>query len=152
MRSATLCAVLVLVSQTGYADAYSWEYTAYKVGNSDELAFFVEVSDCTVTKEQVDSIVKRVLVRSRINPLGEMEWLTANLILLVSVNCIEQPDANPIVSLDVGFGKWSPVPIKYMRNYGLVAVGDAEYQSQAIERAVQDAITTYIEVNFDPGD
>ena len=152
MRSATLCAVLVLVSQTGYADAYSWEYTAYKVGNSDELAFFVEVNDCTVTKEQVDSIVKRVLVRSRINPLGEMEWLTANLILLVSVNCIEQPDANPIVSLDVGFGKWSPVPIKYMRNYGLVAVGDGEYQSQAIERAVQDAITTYIEVNFDPGD
>ena len=149
MRSATLCAVLVLVSQTGYAGANSWEFDAYKVNDPKELAFFVEVNDCTVTEEQVDSIVKGVLARSRINPLGEMEWLTANLVLLVSVNCIEQPDANPIVSLDVGFGKWSPIPLRYMRNYGRIAVGDGEYQGQSIEGAVQDAMSTYMEVNFD---
>jgi len=122
--------------------------------NPNELYFLAAVaSDCSMTDERLQSLVKGVLVRSRIKPASS--WNPNETTLEIILNCMKIDGGDPVFNLVIRFKKiieqnddGEYVFLITDRHYGAFGMGDSGAISQAVKEGVEIAITDYIEVNF----
>ena len=151
-----LTALLRLLPIIASADTSEW----LKKENPNELRVITLISTtCPSTEKEYRDIAEGVLVRSRIKPL-EMPGMH-ELALYVHLACIDSGNDNLPISLTVHFGKairdehgttlktaLSPKYFRYFDQTGSTGVDVIEAQ---LREAVENAVTDYLEANFDLG-
>ena len=155
MRSVLVGLFLLLSFQGAHGQEIpGWLAEVLRQAEPDELAYFVGASpDCSITEEEIETIVKGVFVRSRIKPLGGYEYLSKDVYLNVALQCLPIDNNNPIYLIDVKFGKASgPAFILYERSFGSFGINTDKTIKQSIKSGAEAAITAYLQANFDLGD
>ena len=113
--------------------------------------------DCPVASEELDRLVKGVMIRSRIKPAEH--WMPLEVVLAVNLKCLKLESNNPIFDLSVRFVRLSPtddesllVTSRFFEDYGNLGIGDRSFISQSIKDSTEIAVTEYLKVNFDLGE
>ena len=152
MNKAISISTLLFMSQLSLAqDLMAWEYDAYKVDNPNELAYYLTYdAECPGDANDVTETIEGVFVRSRIKPLRDDIFDVNTTYLNIIVSCLRLDDNNPVFSVDISFGRYSPSPpILYDRDYGSTGIGGEDFLFETIKEDIEGAITAFIKVNFD---
>jgi len=150
-----LALLALLLPSIVMAEALTW----LKKDNPNELFIIAYASStCSMTDEKLKSVVKGVLVRSRITPAPTRDLNGVNLEVFLYCMMLDSGN-NPVFNLDIQFKKivgpnddGEYVRLSTNRNYGTLGIGDSDFMVQAIKNATENAITVYLESNFDLGD
>ncbi len=152
-RSVLILLALLAGSNAHSIDAPDWLKETLKQSNPNELAYIVFADACGFSEEDLDELVKGVLIRSRIKPSGD--WALANLYLSVVVQCMDITvggrKTGKVIQAKVDFGRRNPKPaILYDSGFGTLLISVKEdYALSRIKAAVEDAVTAYLEANFE---
>lgn len=151
MRLIMIGTLLLVIFQDASGELSPGLAVVLKQDEPNELAYFVATSDsCPVSTRTAENIVKGVFVRSRIKPLGGDAWMTKKIHLSVQMSCVRVSGASPIYSTEVFFSAISSgLIIRFAPNLGVLGIGSKDYHEQAIKDAVEEAVTQYLEANFD---
>jgi hypothetical protein len=109
--------------------------------------------ECGASVEDVEKIIRVVLVGSRLKPVPWMaDQSPSVLVLAVDLHCFGDGTLKNY-DINVEFVRWSKehrAPVAHLERYGFFGRGDEEDILNALEEGVERAVTEYIEVNFDP--
>ncbi len=132
------------------------EPSNFLVKNDPETLFAgIAVEDeCPFSLEEVDHLVKGIMIRSRIEPAAS--WKPNEPILDVDLQCVKQDDwVKRVVSLNVQFIKvdvddeGEALITHTTKAYSALGIGDKPYITQNLQHLTQKAIADYLKVNHD---
>ena len=140
MRITVFAATVFLLAGNVLAEPQLW----MKKENPNELAVLVSDNPyCPDTQQGYADIVTGVLTRSRIS----LALVGSDVLLSVSVQC-----GGPAYSIDVHFGRWleGGTVILFAAGYSSVGIySNATYLRTVLRETVEEAITDYLQANFD---
>jgi hypothetical protein len=152
MRILVMFVTTLLFTPTSHAQAHpEWLNDALKVDNPNELAYWSAInSECPLTGEELDSIVKGVLLRSRIKPLEDQILEAGTVYLNVSVQCTSVvADNKHAYYIRAEFGRYNPPPpVLFDAPVYRVGIGDKDFIKQNCEDVVESAVTLFIKANL----
>ena len=148
----TLLVVLIALSTAWSVHAQHpiWLDEAIRVDNSDELAYWSAVEiDCPLTKQEVDSMVEDVLIKSRVRPVKDKILEDGRVYLNVSLRCTKVvTDNKHAFSINIHFGRYKPWPaILFDAPYVAVGLGGKNSIRQDCEERLEAAVAAFIRAN-----
>lgn len=148
MRTALFAAILFLLACNVLADPQPW----MKQDNPNELPLAFGITDtCRASEETYKDIVRGVLIRSRIKQ-GDSD--VTRLHLIVDVSCgqlVGTSDSEFAFRLGIYFGirtEDGDFTVHYP-GYGVYGIESELGLQDALKDSSEDAITDYLQANFD---
>ena len=150
MKILLVALITLLTASSVYAQHPIWLDEAIRVDNPDELAYWSAVEiDCPLTKEEVDSIVEDVLIKSRIRPVRDKILEDGRVYLNLSLRCTKiVADNKHAFSINIHFGRYKPWPaILFDAPYVAVGLGGKDSITQDCKERLEAAVAAFLKAN-----
>ena len=147
-----LVLLALLLPSIVMAEGLTW----LKKENPNQL-FVVAIadSDCSMTSKELESLVKGVLVRSRIEAVDW--WFPNQTTFSLTLECVTRDnDRNPVFRAEIRFMKFvreiedgGYEQLITDKDYGKFGIGSSDFIARTVKEGIELAITDYLESNLD---
>ena len=142
-----------------HAEVPDWVLDAISESEAPEEVYYLSfaASDCPFADDQLDAIIERKLTTSRLQPKRWATWIGVYdelLVLAIHVGCLGRQTGNPVFDLDVHFAVYFQTAGQFAGaslvdwQFGSFGIGGRDYILRAVDDAVEDAISAYVQANF----
>ena len=155
-RLVVACLLCFFSSAANSQDVLPWlAQSITKAEDKNTLSYFTLAGDiCTFDQDALDAVVEGVFIRGRIKP-DSNGWTIGDLYLQVVATCVDVTVGGTkkgvAIDISIYFGKiTSDAHILYDYNFGdVITRATASDPLLDIQKHVEKALTTYLQVNFD---